>query len=82
MSTIDEFAEECGTTDDARESSQHEETQIKETKPSGSVSDLKADKEREKWCHGCNLRVTVAPGGNMEYGHAKTCERYCHRGEN
>jgi len=86
--TLDDFAEEHGTTDDAGESMQYDGEEAKKLlnprlrgtgdhltfeKPDTGVK-LEADPKRsEIWCDKCENRVTVGPDGD-EYGHKNTCQ--------
>lgn len=89
MSTINEFVERCGTTDDAAASRQHDpndreppayvQQRAHRTMDGPETSTLVAHPDRsECWCADCDARLTI---GSKEYGHAKDCEHYCWRGE-
>jgi len=85
--TLEEFVDECGSTDDVGMRHDGESFlsvgHLTRQRPAGIPTDLSANPERnEWWCKECNRRVTVSTEGGEgphmrvsdEYGHDVTCD--------
>ncbi|MGB9954676.1 hypothetical protein ACOZ4F_19980 [Haloarcula marismortui] len=78
--TLDELADEYGTTDEYESSLRDgPKPHLKDvTRPADVPTKLTADKSRERWCEACNWRITIGTSGE-EYGHGPDCEHRIER---